>query len=175
MKNFRLLAGLLAVSLLPPLALAQDGGEITSLLAKARRGNGIAQYNLGLAYAEGHSVAVDPVEAYVWLSLARENGARGRALDTLAGSFDKTTLETAQRRLAERKTELGVRAVQPVPAVPPPVAPVSAKTRSAGHHGCRRNASRSRPRTEKPRTPGRARRIPQVRPPGRGHAQQGDR
>ena len=109
MKTLRLLAALLVAALLSPLAFPQESSEIASLLAKARRGNGIAQYNVGLAYSEGRGVAADPIEAFVWLSLARENGARGRALDTLTGSLDRPTLELAQRRLTERRTELGVR------------------------------------------------------------------
>ncbi|MBC8038173.1 MAG: SEL1-like repeat protein, partial [Rhizobiales bacterium] len=89
MKTFRLFAALLVVALIPAPVFAQDSGEIAALLAKARRGNGIAQYNLGLAYSEGKGVTADPIEAYVWLSLARENGARGRALDNLSGTLDK--------------------------------------------------------------------------------------
>ncbi len=109
MKTFRLFAALLVVALFTAPAFSQESSEITSLLTKARKGNGIAQYNLGLAYAEGKGVTADPVEAYVWLTLARENGARGRALDTLMSSLDKSSLDLAQRRLTERKAELGVR------------------------------------------------------------------
>jgi len=125
MKTFRLFAALLVVALLTPPAFPQESSELTALMAKARRGNGIAQYNLGLAYAEGKGTAADPVEAFVWLSLARENGARGRALDNLIGSFDRNSLERAQHRLTERKAELGVRTPSPVnvrtetPAPPP--------------------------------------------------------
>ena len=84
MKNFRRFAAPLFASALVSLA-AQTGEDLSALRAKAEKGNGLAQYNLGLAYAEGKGVAADRVEAYVWLSLARENGARGRALDTLVG------------------------------------------------------------------------------------------
>ena len=71
MKTFRLFAALLVALLLHAPAFAQDSSEIAALQAKARKGNGIAQYNLGLAYAEGKGVTADLVEAYVWLSLAR--------------------------------------------------------------------------------------------------------
>jgi len=114
MKTLRLFAALLVVALLTTPAFPQESSEVAALLAKARKGNGIAQYNLGLAYAEGKGVAADPVEAYVWLSLARENGARGRALDNLMGTLDKDSVEQAQRRLTERKAELGVRTSSPV-------------------------------------------------------------
>ena len=103
MKTHRLLVALLFVSLTCIVASAQESGELVSLRTKAEKGNGIAQYNLGLAYAEGRGVAADPQEAFVWLSLARENGARGRALDNLVSSFDRATLEAAQQRLAARK------------------------------------------------------------------------
>ena len=135
MKNSRLLAGLLAAALLTPVAFAQDNSVgLLPWLNKARRGNGVAQYNLGLAYAEGRGVTVDPVEAYVWLSLARENGARGRALDTLTSALDRGTLDVAQRRLAERKVQLGATApaARPLPTSPQPesvpVVPVSMAT-----------------------------------------------
>ena len=142
MKTFRLLVALLVVALFAAPAFPQDSGEIAALLVKARRGNGIAQYNLGLAYAEGKGVATDPIEAFVWLSLARENGARGRALDNFMGSVDKGILEQAQHRLTERKAELGVHSTSSVivrtsspasvptakpatPAVTPPPAPLA--------------------------------------------------
>ena len=56
MKTFRLFAALLVVALLTAPAFPQESSEITSLLAKARKGNGIAQYNLGLCYGKGTGV-----------------------------------------------------------------------------------------------------------------------
>src|SRR5258708_1664489 len=109
MKIYRPLVVLLLAFICGLTVSAQDSSELTSLRAKAVKGNGIAQYTFGMAYAEGHGVAADPIEAFVWLSLARENGARGRALDNLVGSLDKAAYATAQKRLAERKAELGHR------------------------------------------------------------------
>ncbi len=103
MKNFRSFATSLLAATVVTLAPAQSSDDITALRTKAEKGNGLAQYNLGLAYAEGRGVAADKVEAFVWLSLARENGARGRALDSLVAGLDKASLENAQRRLAEQK------------------------------------------------------------------------
>jgi len=120
MKIFRSSAALLVVLTLGLVASAQESSEVASLRAKAVKGNGIAQYNLGLAYAQGRGIAADPVEAFVWLSLARENGARGRALDTVVGSLDKASLELAQQRLAERRGTSAIR--------PPAAAPVHAET-----------------------------------------------
>ena len=126
MKIFRPLAAVLFVFALGLAAVAQESSEVAGLRAKAVKGNGIAQYNLGLAYAQGRGIAADQVEAFVWLSLARENGARGRALDTVIGSLDRTGLDLAQQRLTERKAALGVRpaASAPVRAETPAETPV---------------------------------------------------
>ncbi|MBL9214823.1 MAG: hypothetical protein JNG83_05030, partial [Opitutaceae bacterium] len=115
MKISRLSAALLLALQLGISAPGQESDELSSLRAKAERGNGVAQYNLGLAYMDGRNVPADRVEAFVWLSLARENGARGRALDSVVSTFDRPTLEAAQQRLAARRTALGVRA--PGPAI----------------------------------------------------------
>ena len=122
MKTFRLLAVALFLSALGSVASAQESSEFSALRAKAEKGNGIAQYNLGLAYAEGHGVAADRIEAFVWLSLARENGARGRALDNLAASLDKATFDAAQQRLAERKGTAVVKA-PPAPVIRAAIVP----------------------------------------------------
>src|SRR5258708_8862818 len=61
MKIYRPLVVLLLAFICGLTVSAQDSSELTSLRAKAVKGNGIAQYNLGLAYAEGHRVAADPI------------------------------------------------------------------------------------------------------------------
>lgn len=91
-----------ALAATPALLSAQDD-DLASLRAKAEKGNAVAQYNLGLAYAEGRGTAVDPIEAYVWLSLAKDNGARGLALNNLAATLDAATINTAKQRLATRQ------------------------------------------------------------------------
>lgn len=73
--------------------------EIVSLRAKAERGNSIAEYNLGLAYAQGRLVPVDLAEAYVWLSLASETGSTGKALEALLGAISNPQLAEGRRRL----------------------------------------------------------------------------
>lgn len=127
MKISRLFASLLLVLTFGLSGPAQESSDFTALRAKAEKGNGIAQYNLGLAYLEGHGTAVDPTAAFVWLSLARENGARGRALDNLIATFDRETLEAAKLRLASFRATTGLKAPAaptarsvPAPAVPPP-------------------------------------------------------
>src|ERR1035437_5308528 len=96
-------------------ALAQTEADVASLLLKAQRGNSIAQYNLGRAYETGRGVAADPIEAYVWLSLAYEGGFHGKALGNVAGGLDSAQLETARQRLVERRASLLAR---PTPATP---------------------------------------------------------
>ena len=103
MKNFRLLATTLLAAVVVNFAPGQQSDEIAALRAKAEKGNGLAQYNLGLAYAEGRGVAADKIEAYVWLSLARESGTRGHTLDNLVASLDKDSLTAARQRLADQK------------------------------------------------------------------------
>jgi chromosome segregation ATPase len=125
---------LLGASLsVPALLLAQDN-DLASLRAKAEKGNAIAQYNLGLAYAEGRGITADPIEAYVWLSLAMENGARGNALNTLVTTLDAATIAAAKQKLADRHTASGatpaptpaIEAPTPTAAAPVADAPVSA-------------------------------------------------
>lgn len=83
-------------------ALAQPA-EITSLRAKAEKGNSIAQYNLGLSYATGRDVTPDLSEAYLWLSLAATNGTTGKALNTLLEQMTPAQLAEGRRRLATHR------------------------------------------------------------------------
>ena len=73
MKNFRSLAASLLAATVVTLAPAQSE-DIIALRTKAEKGNGLAQYNLGLAYAEGRGVHRDPAEAARWLRLAADQG-----------------------------------------------------------------------------------------------------
>ncbi len=107
----------LAALCLAPLA-AQESAEVASLRTKAQRGNAIAQYNLGLAYAKGRGIAQDNIEAFVWLSLAIENGARGKDLEVLVGSLDPASLERARVALADRRAALGFTTPVVTPAAP---------------------------------------------------------
>jgi TPR repeat protein len=68
--------------------VAQESPEIISLRNNAERGNAIAQYNLGLALATGRGTPVNLPEAYIWLTLAEEKGATGRAGARAAGCCD---------------------------------------------------------------------------------------
>ena len=116
MKISRLLSAALLAALLSANILSAQDNEVAALRAKAEKGNAIAQYNLGLAYAEGRGVPADPIEAYAWLSLAMENGARGQALNFLITTLDNSTLAAARERLAEHRV---ARNLKPSPAAEP--------------------------------------------------------
>ena len=118
-RLFHVLLLAITVLLLPISVSATPEDEFSLLLTKARKGNSIAQYNIGLAYNEGRGVAPDPIESYVWLSLALENGTRGRALDSLLSNLSNEQLATARQRLADRRLELGLKT--PAAASPTPV------------------------------------------------------
>jgi septal ring factor EnvC (AmiA/AmiB activator) len=87
-------------------ALAQTAGEspeIASLRTKAEKGNSIAQYNLGLAYSAGRDIPQDLPEAFVWLTLAAENGTTGRVLQNVIEQMTPAQLTDAQSRLTARR------------------------------------------------------------------------
>ena len=132
MRFSRLLLAALSGAILATSAPAQTETDSSSLLAKAQHGNAIAQYNLGLAYMQGSGVAADPVEAFVWLSLAQENGARGQALNGVVGSLSAGQLAEARQRLAERRRLRGILAPPVQTAAPaaqtPPPAPAQTET-----------------------------------------------
>ncbi len=102
--------------------LAAEPAEIEELRLKAEKGNAIAQYNLGLAYAEGRDVPVDGAEAFAWLSLAAENGSTGKALQSVQGSMTVEQLAEGQRRLEARRAQLEAAKLS-AGAAPAPTAP----------------------------------------------------
>ena len=95
---------LLAVALAP--VLRGEDAELAQLRAKAEKGNVLAQYNLGLAYAEGKATPKDSVEAYVWLRLAADNGGTGTALGSLVRQMSVDDLAAGRARLEERRRNL---------------------------------------------------------------------
>ena len=97
--------------------------ELAALRTKAESGDAIAEYNLGLAYLQGREIPADFPQAFVWLSLARENGSMGKALDSLLGQMTPQQLEEGQRRLAACRTG-PVGSASPASAAPAPGSPV---------------------------------------------------
>ena len=92
--------------------------ELSALKAKAENGNAIAQYNLGLAYASGNGVPLDQAEAFVWLTLASEQGSTGKDLGILVSGMSQEMLAEGKRRLAAERSQIAV----PVPSSPQVVA-----------------------------------------------------
>ncbi|RFC49619.1 MAG: TPR repeat [Verrucomicrobia bacterium] len=86
--------------------VAADSDELNLLRSKAEHGNALAQYNLGLVYAQGRLAPADPAEAFAWLSIASENGATGKALDSLLGNITDQQLAEGRRRLGVYRTAL---------------------------------------------------------------------
>ena len=101
---------------------AAESDEIVSLRIKAEHGNALAQYNLGLAYAQGRQVPADPSEAFAWLSLASENGATGKALDSLLGNITDAQLTEGRHRLTTYRNAVITQGVE-IKARTPKLAP----------------------------------------------------
>ena len=91
-----------------PIFAATSASGVASLRAKAEAGNAIAQYNLGLIYADETEPAHDLVEAYVWLSRAARNGARGRQLDILSERLTPAQFAEGNERLGALATPAAV-------------------------------------------------------------------
>ena len=88
---------------------AAEPEELASLRAKAEKGSALAQYNLGLAYAQGRLGPADLPEAFAWLSLASESGTTGKALDSVLGSITDEQLTEGRRRLGTYRTALAAK------------------------------------------------------------------
>lgn len=101
--------GVLGAALTTSSLLAVTPEEVAILRAKAENGNAVAQYNLGMIYAAVNDPISDPIEAYVWLNLAADNGATGRALVILNSQLTPEQINEGKRRLDARRTELHIR------------------------------------------------------------------
>lgn len=126
---------------------AAESDELAALRAKAERGNALAQYNLGLASIQGRLGPADPAEAFAWLTLASENGATGKALDSLLGNITDEQLTEGKRRLANYRTAL------------------TSRSSTASHISTPKLAPRSFSIEAPPATPGDGRSVPATRPP----------
>lgn len=115
-------AGFAIACVVVPAQADPESAAFAALRTKAEKGNGIAQYNLGLAYVQGREVPVDLTEAFIWLSLAAENGTTGKALESVVGKLTTEQLADSQRRLNERRIALSST----------PAAPAAGATRVGG-------------------------------------------
>src|SRR5690606_23925326 len=121
----RIARGAVLAFLLSGTAFAQTSPEaLDSLRAKATAGNAVAQYNLGLVYADASEPAYDLVEAYVWLSRAAANGSRGRELALVTSRLTSAELAAARQRLAEPLPAPAAPATTADTAAPSPFTPV---------------------------------------------------
>lgn len=70
-------------------------------LLAAEKGDIGAQYNLGLMYAAGEGIPQDSLEAFVWLSHAKQGGHpdAGKVLSQLEQKMSEAEIAKAQRRL----------------------------------------------------------------------------
>ena len=77
MKNTFFAAAITAIIFVSP-ALATDNSStsvyVSTLRAKAEKGDAIAEYNLALAYHNGDGVTKDDAEAVKWYGKAAEQG-----------------------------------------------------------------------------------------------------
>lgn len=90
-----------------------------------------AQNNLGLLLAEGRGVPADLIEAYAWLSIATENGAKPTGRDAVAQQFTAAQLARANVAVAKLRASfarmqaaaspstLVAKTPEPSPVVPP--------------------------------------------------------
>lgn len=91
----------------------RDPGVAATWYRKAAvRGLGPAQYNLGVLLAGGGGAggpAADLIEAWVWLSLAADNGveAAAAARAGVAKRMSESDLGQARRRLDDKKSAMG--------------------------------------------------------------------
>jgi TPR repeat protein len=102
---------------------AAGSDELALLRVKAEQGNALAQYNLGLAYAEGRLAPADPAEAFAWFNLASEGGATGKALDSLLGNISDAQLTEGRRRLNTYRAALATRSSPLTTHAAPKLAP----------------------------------------------------
>jgi len=94
---------------------------LADLRTKAENGNAIAQYNLGLAYADPADPVADPTEAFVWLTLAAEKGSNQQALQRLTERLLPAQRAEAQKKLEVRRTAIAQAAsLAASPIVPAP-------------------------------------------------------
>jgi hypothetical protein len=96
---------------------AVPAAVLADLRSKAESGDSIAQYNLGVAYADAADPVSDASEAYAWLTLAGEQGANLEVLQTLIERLSPSQLAEGKRLLDSRRSELAQRAREASPFV----------------------------------------------------------
>lgn len=118
MSRFLRLSLLCLLALAGNRAPAAEPADVLAMRAKAEKGNGLAQYNLGLVYMQGQLVPVDLPEAFVWLTLASENGSTGKDLDGVLANLTDSQLMEGRSRLAQYRAAIAARAAGPTVGPP---------------------------------------------------------
>jgi len=98
-------------------------GAIELYRAAALQNYAPAQNNLGILLAEGRGAPADLSQAYAWLALAVENGAKATGRDIVAQQFTSAQLAEANVAVAKLRAQLGTR---DTPASPQPAPVVAA-------------------------------------------------
>jgi nucleoid-associated protein YgaU len=96
---------------------AVPAAVLAELKSKAESGDSIAQYNLGVAYADAADPVFNTSEAYAWLTLAGEQGANLEVLQGLIERLTPSQLVEGKRLLESRRSELAQRAREASPFV----------------------------------------------------------
>ena len=151
-RPFLLLLALALVGGFSP-ALRAEPAEVASLRARAEKGNGIAQYNLGSPIRrDARTCPPTLIEAFVWLSLAAENGSTGKALDIVLNKITDEQMAEGRRRLAVRRATLPAKpaalvsaASKPASNPKPPVAPATSDDTTSLSPRSTRPGARHRP------------------------------
>ncbi len=96
--------------------------DLTALRAKAERGDPRAQYNLGRALTRSAATPAESLDAFVWLTLASENGATDQALVTVLDTLNPAQAAEVRRRVdAARAANPALRsAATPIITAPAP-------------------------------------------------------
>ncbi len=125
-RTLRILArSLLGAALTSASAFAISPDDLSALLAKAQTGDGIAQHNLGLVYANSQEAISDLVEAYAWLNLAADNGATGRSLMIVTRQMTPEQVADGKRRFEQIRDAIAAKRAVPAPVLAAKVNPVS--------------------------------------------------
>ena len=75
-----------------------DGDAVACYRQAAEQGHALAQYNLGGMYNSGRGVARDPVQAFMWISLAAASGNASAAAqcEQMRDKLSEAQLASAQ-------------------------------------------------------------------------------
>ncbi|MSU25006.1 MAG: hypothetical protein EXS32_14460 [Opitutus sp.] len=100
-------------------APADAAAAVEFYRAAAAQNYAPAQNNLGILLAEGRGVAINFPEAYAWLALAVDNGAKPTGRDIVAQQLSSAQLAEANITIAKLRAQIGVPEAPPARAESP--------------------------------------------------------